>query len=97
MKLTIYGGTKDFPIFKAHGERDTEGVVACPFCGGVNIEVSNSHTPSYRGECQECGAQGPSNEYPKREAQKSRSGVRRQHQRAFARALELWNLRQRRF
>jgi len=28
----------------------------CPFCGSIDLEVSNTHTPSYWVECHECDA-----------------------------------------
>lgn len=37
----------------------------CPFCGSYDIELCNTHTPSYWVECEGCGAQihGPHSEY----------------------------------
>lgn len=29
----------------------------CPFCGGSNLELSNTHTACYSVECNDCGAQ----------------------------------------
>lgn len=44
-------------------------LASCPFCGSGNIEVANTWTPSYWGECLDCHAQGaPSGILPAEEA-----------------------------
>ena len=32
-------------------------LVPCPFCGSEDLELSNTHTPYFSVECQECGAE----------------------------------------
>jgi uncharacterized Zn finger protein len=73
--------------FSAHGENTDETYDSCPFCGSREIEISNTHTPSYRGECFACGAVGPSNPYPEKEPSEA------VHRAAFEEALRLWNAR----
>lgn len=90
MNLQLYGDTK--AGFKATGESDGEHLEPCPFCGSEEVIVRNTHTPSYWAECMNCGAKGPNTTYPKREA-RSKSAVRRQHERAFREAVTLWNER----
>lgn len=69
MNLKIYGsGTH----WSGNGESADESLKTCPFCTSLNIEVSNTHTPSYWAECRDCGAQGPRTTYPKREAEQRR-------------------------
>lgn len=90
MNLEVHGNAKDG--YFGSGESDGEYLEPCPFCGSLNVTVSNTHTPSYWAECEDCGAQGPSSTYPKREA-RSRAGVRRQHKAALSEAVERWNRR----
>lgn len=90
MKLDIYGDST--AGYKASGESDTEHFELCPFCGSIDIRAVNTHTPSYWTECGNCGAQGPRTNYPKREA-RSKTGVKRQHEKVFAEAVDLWNTR----
>lgn len=92
LNLALYGNAKDG--FFASGESDDEYLEPCPFCGSDSIVVLNTHTPSYRGECLDCGAQGPSNSYPRRPA-RARNSVVRQHKRAYTEAVDLWNRRTR--
>jgi len=93
MKLEIISDSKH-PPFSAHGESEpgVERLEPCPFCGSTDIVVENTHTPYYWGECQRCGAEGPTNSC-RRETNRTRASVARQHRRAFARACELWNRR----
>lgn len=39
-----------------HVELEGEKINPCPFCGSGNIELHNTHTPTYWMECQGCGA-----------------------------------------
>jgi glutathione S-transferase len=56
----------------------------CPFCGGSDLEVANTHTASYWVECM-CGAQRGGT------PQNGRS--RRSHRLAFLDAINAWNER----
>jgi hypothetical protein len=93
VKLNIYGDAK--VGFKAHGESDpaVSELKPCPFCGSNNILVSNSHTPCYAGECQDCGATGPSSGAPRRYAVKSRAAVEQQHAQYFMLGCAAWDRR----
>lgn len=93
MKLEIYGNSKKG--FSAHGEDNGEyDLEPCPFCDSSDVEITNTHSPSYWAECNNCGAQGPSGRTSSvRIARKTKSAVRRQHEEAFSKAHELWNTR----
>lgn len=49
--------------WSGHLESTPESVLAflkdCPFCGGRNLELTNTHTPSYSVECLDCEAEKP--------------------------------------
>lgn len=100
MNLEIYGTSKSH--FSAHGELVQEAdtiekrLLPCPFCGSDVITVSNTHTPYYDAECQDCGAQGP----PGRPTTKGGDGHIRTkklcqtlHREAFEDAIFAWNAR----
>lgn len=63
-----------------------------PLCNKPLEVLMNMHTPSYWTHCENCGAQGPRTTYPRREA-RSKAGVKQQHEKVFAEAIELWNAR----
>lgn len=93
MKLELIIDTNGV-VHGAHGESDhNTRLDPCPFCGSEDVEVSNSHTPSYQGGCNDCGAKGPSSgPYPKRIA-KTKRGATLQHENAFFDAVNRWNSR----
>lgn len=91
MKLDIYGDTKSG--FSAGGESTDEYLYPCPFCGSFNVEIHNTHTPYYWGECQDCGAHGPKGASVRKQHTATAAGVRRQHTLAFNRAVVAWNTR----
>jgi hypothetical protein len=53
----------------------------CPFCGSENLEVCNTHTPSFWVACLDCGSQAHGQHYPGN------------YQRALESAVTAWNLR----
>lgn len=78
----------------AHGEYepDTDPPLApCPFCGGRDVDVVNTHTPCYWVECRNCGAE---KHCPGQELRgKSDAAIRKAHTAAFIAAIESWNCR----
>ena len=67
----------------------------CPFCGGTEIVVENTHTPFYTAECLDCNARGPHGEptnYNGKHIKSARS-ARRHHREAFDAAVNGWNAR----
>lgn len=73
--------------------RDTnQGVLPCPFCGSPHLNISNTHTPSFTVECDNCDAQ-ISGGYCGGAPFKSRPAALRAYRRAFKRAVEAWNKR----
>jgi Lar family restriction alleviation protein len=65
----------------------------CPFCGALEVEVTNTHTPSYSVECYACGAQGPDGRPNSGVADKSKQLVvtKRRHSEAINAAIDGWN------
>lgn len=94
MKLEIYGDTNT--AFHGHGEYQggvDKPLRPCPFCGGSNIIVENTHTPCYEAECEECGATGPrgrSSSYSGNHI-RQRGRCERLHREAFDAAIAGWN------
>ena len=60
-------------------------VLRCPFCGGDDIELKNTHTASYWIECK-CGAEMHGRPFPGH-------GLK-SHEKAKASAIEKWNDRE---
>lgn len=69
-----------------------DAVLPCPFCGGSNIELCNTHTPSYWMECQDCEAQAHGRYGPDL-VPRSHYGSLRQHEAAAESAINAWNRR----
>lgn len=94
MKLDIHGNRRTG--YRGHGQYEP-GVdhtpKPCPFCGGVKVEVWNTHTPYYWAQCEGCGAEIGGSYKPSREHFQSRESARRAHVRAFRSAMEAWNTR----
>jgi hypothetical protein len=96
MKLEIYGGPKHGG-WSGHGEYEPgidPRLDACPFCDSDEVDVSNTHTPYYNAECQQCGAEGPRNSVGDAWTHSmSKSNVTTLHRQSFARAINDWNMR----
>lgn len=95
MKLEIFGDPEYG--WSGHGEYE-HGIDAhlnsCPFCDSDEIRVSNTHTPYYRAECTECGAEGPYNSIGDAwNRSMSKSDATALHQLSFAKAIIDWNCR----
>lgn len=69
----------------------TDDVKPCPFCGSRDLELQNTHTPSYRIECQSCPAT-ISGEYGP-DLVGGRYGSERQHRASAESAVAAWNRR----
>lgn len=90
--LEVYGNDRDG--WKGHGGNiSTQGLTECPFCASTNIDITNTHTPCYWGECLHCGAQGPNSTPVKSEYTKTVELVKKQHLKAFKSAVKKWNRR----
>jgi len=93
MKLEIWGNKE--AGFSAHGEYEPkidQPLEPCPFCGSHDLEVSNSHTPSYSVEClcceaEKCGA------YHYGKKCKTERKAELEHRKAFTSAIQEWNKR----
>ena len=58
----------------------------CPFCGGRDIELANTHTAHYWVECKGCEAQVPDPKSPRSKSQYA-------HRQSAHRAIFAWNRR----
>lgn len=99
MKLDIYGGEKTGRWF-VHGQYEPgvdTPMAPCPFCGGVDLVLENTHAPMYAVECRGCGAVGPSfginGVYEVQDAEMARNKAEPVHRKAFREALVAWNAR----
>lgn len=96
MELEIYGGPKHGG-WSGHGEYEPgidTPLRACPFCGGSNVTVTNTHTPYYGAECEDCGAEGPRpNTGAAWKRGMSKAAAERLHREAFQAAVDAWNER----
>ena len=78
----------DYPIINLELEASDE-VLPCPFCGGTDLELCNTHTASYWIECP-CGAEVRGGGFsPKRGYAQMKH-----HLKAKAAALAAWNRRE---
>lgn len=68
-------------------------ILPCPFCGSHDIELCNTHTPSYWMECQECDAQVHGEYGPDLVSGPGSYGSLRQHEAAAKSAIAAWNRR----
>lgn len=94
MKLKIFGEKGDW---SAHGEHEPgvdPQLMPCPFCGGDEITVSNTHSPYYKAQCEECNAVGPPGKVlgaPER--LKTKHECKEIHVASFNVAINYWNIR----
>ncbi len=99
MRIEVFGN--DQHGFSATGESTPEDVARlapCPFCGGRDLEIANTHTPHYWVRCEGCGAEKHDNSDPPdgsavRDARKSREATKAAHEAAVERAVAGWNTR----
>lgn len=76
--------------------RDRENLESCPFCGGDDLELSNTHTACYWVSCLACEEAGFRVEVTGRSFGGDRPSEQLslgQHRRAKASAIEGWNRR----
>lgn len=71
----------------AHGD-----LKPCPFCGSTDLEVNNTHTPSYWVECNNCEGE-ISGEYPADDTFINEEAHTAMHETAIRSAVRWWNTR----
>jgi Lar family restriction alleviation protein len=87
MNVETYVGSKH--VISLHYEPGVDPpLLPCPFCGGTDMEVENTHTPSYAVECEDCGA-AIGTPPGLTDGAKTRAN----HRRAFLAAISAWNTR----
>lgn len=101
MKLELHGGPRSGG-WRGHGEYELgvdPPLLTCPFCGGEEITVENTHTPYYMARCDTCDAEGPGSDFHGNcPGDKWRPGLSKAktaeiHRAAFLVAIEAWNER----
>lgn len=65
----------------------------CPFCLSTDVVVSNTWTPSYWVECNECGAHGPHVMLTEKMSFATLGAAKREHRRACIAAIKAWDER----
>jgi len=71
---------------------DDDKLKPCPFCGGTNLEMVNTHTAAYWVQCETCGAEcGDPTPYGSRLMTKA--FAMKIHRASFRRAAKAWNTR----
>jgi hypothetical protein len=91
MKLEIWGDRRHYSASGEYEPGIDPPLKPCPHCGSTDLEISNTHTPSYTVTCA-CGAEmhGHSTEGG---PIKTRKACAEKHQAAAWIAIEAWNLR----
>lgn len=91
IELHIFGELGDNLSGSATSLR-TEGLKACPFCNSAELEICNTHTPSYWVACIECGGEcgGKAPRYKTIATLKKAISL---HRAALLSAIEAWNRR----
>lgn len=72
---------------------EADEVLPCPFCGSDDIELANTHTPSYWVECLECSAEVHGQYFEEAFNFDPDGGHLLSHEKAKASALKAWNRR----
>lgn len=74
------------------GKHDGHALRGCPFCGGTDVEICNTHSPAYWIECLECGAECPGDTDDEASCATELEALNT-HNRALLSAVERWNTR----
>ncbi|WP_048786974.1 hypothetical protein [Pantoea vagans] len=78
--------------FKDDGRHDGHALKPCSECGGLELEIRNTHAPAYWVECLACGAR-LRGEYDENAPCTTEREALEAHNRALLSAVEEWNLR----
>lgn len=89
----LSGGTDYVGVsFTDDGDHDGHALRNCPFCGGADLEICNTHSPAYWIECVTCGAECPG-EVENEGSCATELEALKAHNRALLSAVECWNQR----
>ncbi|EIW6162789.1 Lar family restriction alleviation protein [Salmonella enterica subsp. enterica serovar Saintpaul] len=89
----VFGSDEDYSCsYEDDGNHSGATLLPCPFCGSENLEVCNTHTPSYWVACLNCGGEKHTSidGYPALTSPELALGV---HMSAFKMAVNGWNQR----
>ncbi|VVE28629.1 hypothetical protein PPN31114_03534 [Pandoraea pneumonica] len=93
--LTTYGGVHHFSAsMDDDGTHAGHALLPCPMCGGNDLELANTHTPSYWIECCDCETQAHG-DLPEGGGGtiRTRRACLRLHKAAIESAVAKWNAR----
>ncbi|VVG70921.1 hypothetical protein PAP18089_01893 [Pandoraea apista] len=93
--LTIYGDEQHWSAtLEDDGDHAGNELLPCPICGSTDLELANTHTPSYWVACHNCGAEVPG-DLPDGGGSviSSQQDCERLHRTAINSAVARWNTR----
>lgn len=97
-KTTLSDGTvikhRGAAVFSAVYDSKLHGdLLPCPFCGGKDLEVTNTSTPSYWVECHECEGRAHGASYVELETDGTVESTGKAYVEAMKSAIAAWNRR----
>lgn len=92
--LEVFGTAGDYSAsFEDDGSHNGERLKPCPFCGGEELEVCNTHTASYWVRCEACNIDKGGEYAEEAESAQTEAQIVAAHQKAFHSAVNGWNKR----
>lgn len=94
MKIEIYGDSRHG--YHGSGESTPEDIarlLPCPFCGGRDLSIVNTHSPAYWVTCVTCNAEKHCDNKIRRADQRTKASAFAAHEAAAERAIAGWNTR----
>jgi uncharacterized Zn finger protein len=92
--LDVFGTRGQYGAsYEDDGSHNGEHLKPCPFCGGEDLEVCNTHTAKYWVKCEPCGLEKAGEYVESAEQAQTEEQVISAHQEAFQSAVDGWNKR----
>lgn len=92
--LEMFGEKGSFSAsYKDDGKHSGQTLAACPFCGGDDLSVCNTHTTTYWVQCNACDVQKDGEDIDTSDAEKTGAEMTDDHYKAFLSAVLGWNKR----
>lgn len=92
--VEVHGEPKAFGAsYKDDGKHSGHTLKACPFCGGDDLAVCNTHTATYWVQCNACHAQKDGEDIESADDAQTKAELVVAHYEAFLSAVLGWNKR----